>query len=88
MLTTMSDIVYNICEETTFYYCQPYKTICKFTMDLNPNDGKQLLLKTENSQKNFPFKALYPYKGTREVKDFQKLFKNEIYFTLQTNNTK
>ena len=57
-------------------------------MDLNPNDWKQLLLKTENSQKKFPFKALYPYKGTRKVKDFQKLFKNEIYFTFQNNNTK
>ena len=34
------------------------------------------------------FKALYPYKGARKVKDFQKLSNKEIYFTLQSNSTK
>ena len=57
-------------------------------MDLIPNDWKHLL-KTETSQKKIPFKALYPYKGTRKVKELQKLSTNkEIYFTLQSNSTK
>ena len=54
MLTTMSNLPYNIWRETRFYYCQPYKRIYKFTMDIIPNDWKQLL-KTETSQKKNPF---------------------------------
>ena len=38
--------------------------------------------------KKITFKELYPYKGTRKVKDFQKLFNKEIYFTHQSNSTK
>ena len=41
-------------------------------MDLIPNDWKHLL-RTETSQKKPLFKALYPYKDTMKVKDFQKL---------------
>ena len=63
----------------------------KLIIDLIPNDW-QHLLKSETSQtvKNnkIPFKALYPYKGTRNVKDFQKLSNKEIYLTLQSNSTK
>ena len=44
---------------------------------------KLKLLKGKN-----PFKVLCPYKGTRKVKDFQKLSNKEIYFTLQLNSTK
>ena len=56
----------------------------KFAVDLIPNEWKHLL-KTGTSQKKIPFKALYPYKGTRNVKGFQKLSNKEIYFTLQSN---
>ena len=52
-------------------------------MDLLPNDWKQLL-KTESSPQKIPFKALCPFKGTRKVKDFQKLSNKEIYVTLQS----
>ena len=34
------------------------------------------------------FKALYPYKVTRKVKDFQKIYNKQISFTLQSNSTK
>ena len=39
-------------------------------------------------KRKIPFKAPYPYKGTRKVEDFQKLSYKEIYFTLQSNSTK
>ena len=55
-------------------------------MDLIPNDWKYLKLKL--LKKKIPFKALYPYKDTRKVKDFQKPCNKEIYFTLQSNSTK
>ena len=45
-------------------------------------------LKLKHLKRKIPFKALYPYKGTRKVKDFQKLSNKEIYFTLQSNSTK
>ena len=45
-------------------------------------------LKLKFLKKKIPFKALYPYRGTRKVKDFQKLSNKEIYFTLQSNNNK
>ena len=54
MLTTMSNLLYDIWQETRFYYYQPYKSICKFTMNLILNDWKNLL-KTETSQKKNPF---------------------------------
>ena len=54
MLTTMSNLLYNIWRETGFYYYQPCKRKCKFNMDLIPNDWKHLL-KTETSQKKNPF---------------------------------
>ena len=41
-----------------------------------------------NFSKKIPFKALYPYKDTRKIKDFQKLSNKEIYFILQSNSTK
>ena len=56
MLTTMSKLLYDIWRETRFYYCQPYKIIYKFTMDLIPNDWKYLL-KTETSEKKNPFQG-------------------------------
>ena len=54
MLTTMCNLLYDIWWETRFYYCQPYKRIYKFTMDLIPNNWKHLR-KTETSQKKYPF---------------------------------
>ena len=39
-------------------------------------------------KRKIPFKALYGYKGTRKVKDFQTLSNKEIYFILQSNSTK
>ena len=48
----------------------------------------KLLKKKKKKKKKIPFKPLYPYKGTRKVKDFQKLPNKEIYFTLQSNSTK
>ena len=44
-----------------------------------------IYLKLKLLKRRIPFKALYPYKGTRNVKDFQKLSNKEIYFTLQSN---
>ena len=59
MLTTMRNILCDIWGETRFYYCQPYRRIYKFTMDLIPNDWKHLL-KTETSllRHYIPIKAL------------------------------
>ena len=45
-------------------------------------------LKLKLLKRKILFKALYPYKGTRKVKDFQKLSNKEIYFILQSNNAK
>ena len=44
-----------------------------------------IYLKLKLLKRKMPFQALYPYKGTRNVKDFQKLSNKEIYFTLQSN---
>ena len=56
-------------------------------MDLIPNDWKHLL-RTETSEK-YLFKTIYyNNKGTRKVKDFQKLFDKKICFILQSNSTK
>ena len=54
MLTTMSDLLYETWRKTRFYYYQPYKRIYEFTMDLIPNDWKNLH-KTETSQKKNHF---------------------------------
>ena len=46
-------------------------------------------LKLKLLKRKIPFaKALYPYEGNRKVKDFQKLSNKDIYFALQSNNTK
>ena len=45
-------------------------------------------LKLKLLKGKIPFKAIYPYKGSRKVKDFQKLSNKEIYFTFQSNSTK
>ena len=60
MLTTMSNLHYDIYGETRFYYCQSYKRIYKFTMDTN--------LKLKLLKRKIPFTAQYPYKGTRKVR--------------------
>ena len=57
-------------------------------MDLIPIDWTHLLLKLKLLYKKNLFKALYPYKGTRKVKDFQKLSNKETYFTLQSSSAK
>ena len=90
MLTTMHNLLYDIWQETRFYYCQLYKRTYKFTMDLIPHYWRHLL-KTETLQMKNPFyfKAIYLSKSTRKVKDFQKTSTNkEIYFTVQSNSTK
>ena len=56
-------------------------------MALIPNDWKQLL-RTESSQKSLLKTFYYSNKGTRKVKDFQKLSNKETYFTLLYNSTK
>ena len=43
-------------------------------------------LKLNLLKRRTPFKALYPYKDTRKVKDFKKLSNKKIYFTLQSNS--
>ena len=43
MLTATSNLLYETWRETRFYYCQPYKRIYEFTMDLVPNGSKNLL---------------------------------------------
>ena len=45
-------------------------------------------LKLKLLKRKITFKALYQYKSTRKVEDFQKLSNKEIYFTLQSNSTK
>ena len=45
-------------------------------------------LKLKLLKRKIAFKALYQYKSTRKVEDFQKLSNKEIYFTLQSNSTK
>ena len=46
------------------------------------------MLRTDTSQKSLLKIFCYNNKVTRKVKDFQKLSKKEIYFTLQSNSTK
>ena len=48
---------------------------------------KNIYLKLKLFKRKISFQALYPYKGTRKVKDLQKLSNKEIYFTLQPNST-
>ena len=50
----MSILLYDTWPETKFHYCQPYKIIYKFTVDLNPDDSKNLF-KSDTSQKKDPF---------------------------------
>ena len=58
-----------------------------YIMDLIRNDWKHTL-KNKISQKSL-FKTFnYNNLGTRKIKVFQKLYYKEIYFTLQSNNTK
>ena len=46
------------------------------------------LFRIENSQKVLSNFFYYNNKGTRKVKDFQKLRSKEIYFAFQSNSTK
>ena len=51
----MCNLIYGIWQETRFYYyCQPYKRIYKFTMDLIYYDWEHLL-KTGTFQMKSPF---------------------------------
>ena len=56
-------------------------------MVLIPNVSKYLL-RTKTSQKLSLRTFDYNNKGTREVKDFQKLSDQEMHFILQSNSTK
>ena len=56
-------------------------------MDLISNIWKHLL-RTETSYESLLKSFYFNNKGTRKVKDFQKLTNKEIYFTLQSNSTK
>ena len=81
-----------IISSTTFYEkvgfpIANHKKIYKRIMDLILNDWKYLL-RTETSQKFLLKTFYYSSKGTRKVKDFQKLSNKEIYFILQYNSTK
>ena len=76
----MYHLLYDIWQETRFYYCQPYKRIYKFTLDLFLVIGSTYL-KLKLFKWKIPFKALYLSKGNKKVKDFQKTSTNkEIYF--------
>ena len=56
-------------------------------MDLIRSDWKHML-RNETFQKSLFKIFCYNNQGTKKVKDFQKLSNKEIYFTLQSNNTK
>ena len=56
-------------------------------MDLISSAWKHVL-RTETSQKFLLKNFYYNNKGTKKVKDFQKLSNKEIYFILRSNNTK
>ena len=56
-------------------------------MDLISSAWKHVL-RTETSQKFLLKNFYYNNKGTKKVKDFQKLSNKEIYFILRTNSTK
>ena len=56
-------------------------------MDLIPNDWKQIT--RSETHKKFLLKTFCcKNKATRKIKDFQKISNKEIYFTLQSNNSK
>ena len=56
-------------------------------MDLISSAWKHVL-RTETSQKFLLKNIYYNNKGTKKVKDFQKLSNKEIYFILRSNSTK
>ena len=56
-------------------------------MDLITSDWKHVL-RTETSKQFFLKTFYYNNKGTKKVKDFQKLSNKEIYFILRSNSTK
>ena len=56
-------------------------------MDLISSAWKHVL-RTETSQKFLLKNFYYNNKGTKKVKDFQKLSNKEIYFILRSNGTK
>ena len=56
-------------------------------MDLISSAWKHVL-RTETSQKFLLKNFYYNNKGTKKVKDFQKLSNKEIYFILRSNSTK
>ena len=56
-------------------------------MDLVPN-GLKKIPRTETTQKSLLKTFRHDSKGTRKIKDLKKLSNKDIYFTLQSNNTK
>ena len=56
-------------------------------MDLISSAWKHVL-RTETSQKFLLKNFYYNNKGTKKVKEFQKLSNKEIYFILRSNSTK
>ena len=56
-------------------------------MDLISSAWKHVL-RTETLQKFLLKNFYYNNKGTKKVKDFQKLSNKEIYFILRSNSTK
>ena len=64
-----------------------HKIIYKIIMEFIVSNWKHLF-RIENSQKVLSNFFYYNNKGTRKVKDFQKLRNKEIYFAFQSNSTK
>ena len=58
-----------------------------YILNLIRNDSKHIL-RNETSQKYLFRTFYYNYQGTRKLKDLYKLSNEEIYFILQSNNTK
>ena len=63
------------------------KIIYKFIMEFIASNWMHLF-RTENSQKVLSNVFYYNNKGTRKVKDFQKLRNKEIYSAFQSNSIK
>lgn len=63
------------------------KRIYLYIMNLIRNHWEHIL-RNESSQKSFLKTFCYNNQGPRKMTDLQNLFNNQIYFTVQSNNTK
>ena len=80
-------ISYSTFDEKLGLLTANHKIIYKIIMEFIVSNWKHLF-RIENSQKVLSNFFYYNNKGTRKVKDFQKLRNKEIYFAFQSNSTK